>query len=136
ARPSQTLGEFPNSAPSDVNAAIEAAEKASLAWAEMPGPQRGAILYRFAQLLEDAKSELAKVITLEQGKALCESAGEVGRAATEVRFMAGEASRASGQTFPSERAGISCYTTLEPLGTVAAICPWKDRKSTRLNSSH
>jgi alpha-ketoglutaric semialdehyde dehydrogenase len=124
AHPSQSLGEFPSSTPEDVNAAVAAAESAACAWAETPGPQRGAILFRFAQLLEDAKSELAKVITLEQGKALCESAGEVGRAATEARFMAGEASRVSGQTFPSERAGITCYTALEPLGTVAAICPW------------
>ena len=38
--------------------------------------------------------------------------------------MAGEASRAIGQTFPSERAGFSCHTASEPLGTIAAICPW------------
>ena len=90
----------------------------------MPAPRRGAILFRFAQLLEDSTSELARIVTLEQGKALAESAGEVGRAAAEARFMAGEASRAIGQTFPSERAGFSCYTVSEPLGAVAAICPW------------
>ena len=38
--------------------------------------------------------------------------------------MAGEASRAAGQTFPSERPGLSCHTIAEPLGVVAAICPW------------
>ena len=82
------------------------------------------MLFRFAQLLEESKHELARIVTLEQGKALAEATGEVGRAAAEARFMAGEASRASGQTFPSERAGFSCHTTSEPLGVVAAICPW------------
>jgi acyl-CoA reductase-like NAD-dependent aldehyde dehydrogenase len=48
----------------------------------------------------------------------------VGRAAAEARFMAGEASRAGGHTFPSERAGVSCHTIAEPVGVVAAICPW------------
>jgi aldehyde dehydrogenase (NAD+) len=81
-------------------------------------------LFRFAQLLEDSKAELARIITLEQGKALCESTGEVGRAAAEARFMAGEASRICGQSFPSERPGFSAYTVLEPLGIVAVICPW------------
>jgi aldehyde dehydrogenase (NAD+) len=90
----------------------------------MPGPQRGAFLFRFAQLLEDSKTELARIVTLEQGKALGESTGEVARAATEARFMAGEASRVCGQSFPSERPGVSVYTVLEPLGVVAAICPW------------
>jgi aldehyde dehydrogenase (NAD+) len=124
ARPADSIGEFPSSTTCDVEAAVRAAEAAAPAWAETPGPQRGALLFRFAELLEKNKPELAKIITLEQGKALCESAGEVSRAVTEARFMAGEAARICGQTFPSERAGFSCYTVLEPLGVVAAICPW------------
>jgi alpha-ketoglutaric semialdehyde dehydrogenase len=124
AHPEQELGEFPSSTKSDVDAAVQAAVAACRSWSETPGPQRGAVLFRFAQLLEDANAELAKIITLEQGKALCESTGEVSRAAAEARFMAGEASRTWGQTFPSERAGFSCHTVLEPLGVVAAICPW------------
>ena len=124
AHPAVVLGSFPSSSEADIEAAIQAATSSALAWADTPGPQRGAILFRFAQLLEAAKTELAKIITLEQGKALCESAGEVGRAAVEARFMAGEASRICGQSFPSERPGFSAYTVLEPLGVVAAICPW------------
>jgi len=67
---------------------------------------------------------LARIVTLEQGKALGEAVGEISRAAVEARFMAGAASRAIGQTFPGERPGSSCYTTSEPLGVIAAICPW------------
>jgi aldehyde dehydrogenase (NAD+) len=124
AHPTDVLGEFPSSTDPDVAAAVAAADAASQAWADTPAPQRGALLFRFAQLLEEAKNDLGKVITLEQGKALGEAAGEVGRAAAEARFMAGEASRICGQTFPSERVGFSCSTVLEPLGVVAAISPW------------
>jgi aldehyde dehydrogenase (NAD+) len=124
ARPSESLGEFADAAPADVDAAIATAESSARTWAAMPGPQRGALLFRFADLLDASKDELARIITLEQGKALGESVGEVGRAAAEARFMAGEASRPIGLTFPSEKPGASCHTVAEPLGVVAAICPW------------
>src|SRR5665647_866711 len=124
AHPEQVLGEYPNSAASDADRAVAAAEAAFPAWAETPGPQRGALLFRFAQLLEESRSELARIVTLEQGKALGEAMGEVSRAAAEARYMAGEASRPLGQTFPIERPGFTCHTILEPLGVVATICPW------------
>jgi acyl-CoA reductase-like NAD-dependent aldehyde dehydrogenase len=124
ARPRVCLAEFADSRASDVAIAIEAAAAAAASWADTPGPQRGAILFRFSQLLDEAKEDLGRIITLEQGKALGESVGEVGRAAAEARYMAGEASRPMGHTFPSERRGSSCSTIAEPLGVVAAICPW------------
>ena len=124
ARPSESLGEFADSTEADAVAAVASASSAAPSWADTPGPQRGAVLFRFAQLLDDAKNELGRIVTLEQGKALAEAVGEVGRAAAEARFMAGEASRAGGHTFPSERAGVSCHTIAEPVGVVAAICPW------------
>jgi alpha-ketoglutaric semialdehyde dehydrogenase len=124
ARPDECLGEFANSTPADVAAAVDAAASEAQAWAGVPAPQRGAVLFRFSQLLEESKNELGRIVTLEQGKALAEAVGEVGRAAAEARFMAGEASRPAGHTFPSERAGSSCYTVAEPLGVIAAICPW------------
>src|SRR5687768_3276430 len=124
AHPDECLGEFADSTAEDATAAIDAAASAAEAWANTPAPYRGTILFKFAQLLEDSKHELARIVTLEQGKALGEAVGEVGRAAAEARFMAGEASRATGHTFPSERAGYSCHTVSEALGIVAAICPW------------
>jgi acyl-CoA reductase-like NAD-dependent aldehyde dehydrogenase len=81
-------------------------------------------LLRFSQLLADSQSGLARIVTLEQGKALQESTGEIARASAEASFSAGEALRLCGNTFPSERAGFNCYGILEPLGVVAAITPW------------
>ena len=124
ASPAQVLGEFPSSSGGDVDAAVAAAANAATEWAEVPGPQRGSLLFRFAQLLEDSRRELGRIVTLEMGKALAEAVGEVARAAAEARFAAGEASRLAGHTFPSERAGFSCSTVLQPLGVVAAISPW------------
>jgi aldehyde dehydrogenase (NAD+) len=124
AHPEEVLGEYPSSGKADAEASVAAADAARAAWANTPGPQRGSILFRFAQLLEDSRNELGKIITLEQGKALGEALGEVSRAAVEVRYMAGEASRPLGQTYPSERAGFSCQTIAEPLGIVATISPW------------
>jgi aldehyde dehydrogenase (NAD+) len=124
ARPDECLGEFADSTEADATAAVDRAASAAAAWAYTPAPQRGALLFRFAQLLEESKNELGRIVTLEQGKALSEAVGEVGRAAAEARFMAGETSRPVGHTFPSERPGFSCYTVSEPLGVVAAICPW------------
>ena len=115
AQPSERLGEFADSTETDAVAAVASASSAAPSWADTPGPQRGAVLFRFAQLLDDAKNELGRIVTLEQGKALAEAVGEVGRAAAEARFMAGEASRAGGHTFPSERAGVSCHTIAEPV---------------------
>ena len=124
AHPEEALGEYPSSGKPDAEAAVAAASSAMAAWGSAPGPQRGAILFRFAQLLEDSRSELGKIVTLEQGKALGEALGEVSRAVVEARYMAGEASRPGGQTYPSERAGFSCQTVAEPLGVVATISPW------------
>jgi alpha-ketoglutaric semialdehyde dehydrogenase len=122
--PSQVVGEFPRSGPTDVEAALASADSARAIWNQTQAPQRAAILLRFSQLLLDLKEELARIITLEQGKALCESVGEVTRASAEAAFAAGEAVRLSGQTFPSERPGFTCYTVLQPVGVVAAITPW------------
>ena len=124
ARPCEQLGDFPTSSLADVDAAVTAAANAAAAWARVPGPQRGAMLLRFAQLLENSRQELGRIVTLEMGKPLAEAAGEVGRAAVEARFAAGEASRLDGHSFASERTGFSCTTVLEPLGVVAAISPW------------
>jgi len=79
---------------------------------------------RACQMRLKALHDGARIVTLEQGKALQESTGEIARASAEASFSAGEALRLCGNTFPSERAGFNCYTILEPLGVVAAISPW------------
>ena len=124
ARPDEALWQVPASDAEDVDAAVASAAGAAPGWAEVPGPERGHLLLKFADLLEQNLDSLALAVTLEQGKPLAESRGEVTRAAKEARFMAGEASRVGGRTYPSERLDTTCHTVAEPLGVVAAISPW------------
>jgi len=120
----QVLGHFTESTAEDVERAVGSAHRAWQAWREVPGPERGAILWRAAELIERRLDEFAFVVSAEQGKILVESRGEVGRAVKELRFAAGEASRMEGQTLPSEKRHGMALTLREPLGVIAAIAPW------------
>lgn len=120
----QALAEFPRSNKEDVEMAVSAANKAFKSWSQLPGPERGTILYKIADLLEANADELAFIVSAEQGKILKESIGEVLRAAKETRFSAGEAFRMEGQTLPAERGNVWNSTVREPIGVIAAIAPW------------
>lgn len=124
ALPGNNLGYFPDSTEEDVNLAVKAADEAFCSWSKTPAPTRAAILYRFVDLLEKHKEELAYILSAEQGKVLAESRGEVQRAATEARFAAGETFRVEGQTLPSENEFIRSQVIRSPIGVVAAIAPW------------
>jgi aldehyde dehydrogenase (NAD+) len=124
AQKNQILGFFQASNEADVNQAVRAADQAFKTWSNVPGPERSAILMRFADLLEQHSEELAFILSAEQGKVLAESRGEVGRAVKETRFVAGEAFRIEGSTLPSEKSNISTTVLHRPLGVIAAIAPW------------
>lgn len=114
----------PSSTVEDVNLAVEAAHEAFKTWSQVPAISRAKYLYKFAELLEDHIEEVAELLTKEQGKPLGESLGEVNKTISEVRFTAGEASRLSGETLPSERENVNIRTVRVPKGVIAAISPW------------
>ncbi|BAQ11625.1 aldehyde dehydrogenase [Bacillus sp. OxB-1] len=118
------IATVPNSTLEDVNDAVEAAHKAFQTWSKVPPTKRGHYLYRFAELLSIHKTEVAELLTLEQGKPLEESFGEINKTINEVRFTAGEASRLAGETLPSEREDVEVRTIRVPKGVIAAISPW------------
>ncbi|WP_313997290.1 aldehyde dehydrogenase family protein [uncultured Paenibacillus sp.] len=124
ARPNRKIGDFPDSGEEDVNRAVQAANEVFQSWRNTPGPARAGVLYRFADLLERNREELAYMLSAEQGKVLAESLGEVQRAANEARFAAGEAFRLDGQTLPSENNQIRAAVIRCPIGVVACIAPW------------
>ena len=70
------------------------------------------------------KDELARALTLEEGKTLGESLGEVQKAINNLEFQAGEGRRFNGETVPSELPSTFCWTQREPLGVVALVTPW------------
>lgn len=114
----------PDSTEEDANNAVEAAHEAFKSWSKISPITRGKYLYRFAELLELQKTEIAELLTKEQGKPLSESLGEINKTISEVRYTAGEASRLSGETLPSERENVNIRTIRIPKGVIAAISPW------------
>jgi aldehyde dehydrogenase (NAD+) len=120
----EILGMFPLSNRSDVDKAVKAAQEAFKSWSQVPGPERGRILYRFADLLEAAADEVAEILTKEEGKIFGEAKGEVMRAVVETRYMAGEASRLNGEHYPSSDASVDVVRRRIPLGPVGVITPW------------
>lgn len=118
------LGSFADSDESDVDAAVSAADEAFRTWRNSSAMTRSGILFRFAELLEKNKEQLAFMLSAEQGKVLAESYGEVQRAANEARFNAGEAMRVDGGTLPGENGVFRAEIVRFPIGVVAAIAPW------------
>jgi aldehyde dehydrogenase (NAD+) len=104
--------------------AIESAHKAFPAWRDTPAPQRANVLWKFQRIMERRKEELAKALTLEEGKKYSEALGEVQKAINIIEFTAGEGRRMGGQTIPSEMPATFAYTTRQPLGVVGVITPW------------
>ena len=124
ALPEQILGTFQKGCKEDVDNAIEAAEEAFPKWSETPAPKRGLILFRVAQLLRQSKEELAREITIEMGKVIQESRGEVQEAVDVTEYMAGEGRRLLGFTAPSELRKKLCLTLRMPVGVCGLITPW------------
>jgi alpha-ketoglutaric semialdehyde dehydrogenase len=123
-RPSEIVGQFPSSGAEDVSEAIEAAEHALPDWSAMSAAQRGAFLHRAADAIEADLEVVAQDMTREMGKPLRESRLEAGRAASILRFFAGEGWRAVGEVFEQSAARTMVYTRRRPVGVVGLITPW------------
>jgi succinate-semialdehyde dehydrogenase/glutarate-semialdehyde dehydrogenase len=93
-------------------------------WKKLPGRDRGALLNRLADALEERRDAMARTITLENGKPLAQSRGEVAMAADHLRWFAGEAGRAYGRIVPNQVVGKRHLVVRTPVGVVAAIAPW------------
>src|SRR5438067_9593222 len=120
----ETLGVFPRSTAEDVDRAVAAAKSAYEDWRLVPAPERGNILFRFAQLLIDQKDELTDLMTHEMGKVRAEAGGDVQEAIDMSLYMAGEGRRMFGQTTPSELRDKFNMTVRQPIGVVGVITPW------------
>src|SRR6188472_711719 len=121
---SETVATYQKSGVDDTREAIAAAKAAQPAWAAVPAPKRGEILFRAANILESRADQVAREMTREEGKTLPEARGEVGRAINILRYFGGEGARLGGQHAPSERDRVFIQTRRRPLGVVGLITPW------------
>ncbi|WNL38644.1 NAD-dependent succinate-semialdehyde dehydrogenase [Halomonas sp. PAMB 3232] len=108
----------------DTEEAVAAAYEAGPAWRATPVKERAKILRRWFELIIEHTDDLARLMTLEQGKPLAEAKGEVGYGASFIEFFAEEAKRMAGETLPGHAADKRILVTREPVGVVAAITPW------------
>jgi acyl-CoA reductase-like NAD-dependent aldehyde dehydrogenase len=121
---SDVIAEFPLATAADVGRAIEAALAAWPAWKKTPGPERGRVLWRAAEIARRRADEIARTLTREEGKVLKEAKGEVTKGISLLEYYAGEGFRMHGKTLPSEARDTFAYTLRQPLGVVGLIAPW------------
>jgi alpha-ketoglutaric semialdehyde dehydrogenase len=123
-RTAEVIGEFPASEVADVDAAVGAATAARRDWSALSPQQRGAILFRAAEVVRARVAQIAGDMTREMGKPIRESTAEVSRGADQLRFYAGEGWRAQGEIFTQGASGSQVQVLRRPLGVVGLICPW------------
>ena len=124
ADPGDVIAEFPAATAEDVQRAIDAAQASFRAWKKTPGPERGRVLWRAADIARRRADEIARTLTREEGKVLKEAKGEVMKGISLLEFYAGEGFRMHGKTLPSEAHDTFTYTIRRPLGVVGLIAPW------------
>ncbi|MCX6594189.1 MAG: NAD-dependent succinate-semialdehyde dehydrogenase [Acidobacteria bacterium] len=104
--------------------ALDDAHRASPAWRALPAKARGQYLHRIADQLEQRTDEIARLITLENGKPIAQSQGEIAISVDHLRWFAEEARRAYGRVVPQQVDGKRHLVLKSPIGVVGAISPW------------
>lgn len=117
---------FACAAPQDVDRAIASARRAlnDPAWRDMSQTQRGKLLYRLAELIEENAQELGRIETTDSGKLLAETASQTAYVGDYYRYYAGLADKIEGAVLPIDKPDMHVFTRREPIGVVAAIVPW------------
>ncbi len=107
-----------------IQRAIASANAAFPAWRDLSLAKRQAILFRFRELLEAEKGELAEIITSEHGKVVSDALGEITRGQEVVEFATGLAHHLKGEYSEQVSTGVDVYSTKQPLGVVGIISPF------------
>lgn len=124
ANENETVGFVQRSTKQDVHQAVEAAQQAKKEWRNLSAQERGAYLYRVANIMESRLDEIAETATREMGKTLPETIGETKRAIAIFNYYAGEGWRKTGDVIPATDRKAVMYTERVPLGVVGIITPW------------
>ena len=111
---------------SDVDRAILAARRAlnDPVWRDMTQTQRGKLLYRLADLIEENAAEIGRIETTDSGKLLAETSSQTAYVGDYYRYYAGLADKIEGAVLPIDKPDMHVFTRREPIGVVAAIVPW------------
>lgn len=120
----EQLGSVPQLGQRETQRAIAAAERALPSWRALTAKERSQCLRRWFELLMQHQEDLARLMTLEQGKPLTEARGEIAYAASFLEWFAEEAKRVYGDTIPGHQVDKRLLVIKQPVGVTAAITPW------------
>lgn len=120
----QPLGSVPKMGAEETREAIDAAHRALPAWRALTAKARANILRRWFNLMMEHQDDLARLMTLEQGKPLAEAKGEISYAASFIEWFAEEGKRIYGDTIPGHQPDKRLIVIKQPIGVTAAITPW------------
>ena len=120
----EVLGTVPKMGQAETRRAIEAAERAQKQWRAKSAKERALVLRKWFDLVMQHQDDLARIMTLEQGKPLAEAKGEIAYGAAYLEWYAEEGKRAYGDIIPGPASDRRIVVTKEPVGVCAAITPW------------
>ena len=120
----EIIGTVPKMGAVETRRAIEAADRALPAWRSLTAKERATKLRRWFDLLMENQDDLGRLMTMEQGKPLAESKGEIAYAASFIEWFAEEGKRVYGDTIPGHQADKRILVMKQPIGVTAAITPW------------
>ncbi len=120
----EIIGSVPRLGRAETRAAIDAAARAFPAWRKKTAKERAVVLRRWFDLMMANQDDLARLMTIEQGKPISESRGEVAYAAGFLEWFGEEAKRIYGDTIPGHQADKRIVVIKQPIGVVACITPW------------
>ena len=118
------IGKVPKCGKEETNYAIKKANEAWDGWKKKTALERSTYLKKWFYLIEKNQEDLAKIMTMEQGKPLAESKGEITYGASFVEWFAEEAKRVYGDIIPDRFVDRRIVVIKQPIGVVAAITPW------------
>lgn len=118
------IGTVPNFGAGDTKKAIDAAQKALAGWRGMLAAERSRILRKWAELMAEHIEDLAKILTIEQGKPLAQARAEILNGAGYVEWMAEEGRRTYGDVIPTHNKSHRLVTMKQAIGVCAMITPW------------
>ncbi|WP_213086627.1 CoA-acylating methylmalonate-semialdehyde dehydrogenase [Savagea serpentis] len=120
----EVIANVPLSTAEELDHAVQVADAAFQEWKEVPVPRRARIMFKYQQLLVEHWDELAKLITIENGKNFTEAHGEVLRGIECVEFAAGAPTLMMGEQLPSIATGLESGVYRYPIGVIGGITPF------------
>ncbi|MBS1269517.1 MAG: Succinate-semialdehyde dehydrogenase [NADP(+)] GabD [Gammaproteobacteria bacterium] len=120
----QVIGQVPMLGEPETRDAIDAAARAFVSWRALLPHERGVLLETWYRLLLSHREDLARIMTLEQGKPLADSRNEIDYASGFIKWFAEEGRRMNGETIASHLPDRRLFVYREPIGVTACITPW------------